>query len=266
MNRTVIIDGDVIVYKCAEAIAEHIEVETDEDQDSLYQTISWGSKSEAKNLIKKKIKEILKVTKSTEAVICLSDAEENFRKDLLPHYKSNRKKVKPVFYHWIRKYFHDNYTTFERPTLEADDLMGIIVTYPKKLKGISEGEKVLWSMDKDFKTIPCTFYREKPNKEITVHTTSLDEANYYFMFQTLTGDPVDGYEGCKNIGVARARKLLAPFETECNLEEAWLVVKDAYLANGFTEQDALTQARCARILRAEDYDFGKKEVKLWNML
>lgn len=34
---------------------------------------------------------------------------------------------------------------------------------------------------------------------------------------------------------------------------------------GMTKEDALLNARMARILRAEDYDFKKKEVKLWNL-
>ena len=32
---------------------------------------------------------------------------------------------------------------------------------------------------------------------------------------------------------------------------------------GLTEEDALVQARVARILRANEYDFGTGEVKLW---
>ena len=44
----------------------------------------------------------------------------------------------------------------------------------------------------------------------------------------------------------------------------WKLVKNSYEKMGYTEEDALRNARMARILRAEDYDFKKKEVKLWN--
>jgi DNA polymerase-1 len=40
-------------------------------------------------------------------------------------------------------------------------------------------------------------------------------------------------------------------------------VVDAYLKAGLTEEDALMNARMARILRAEDWDFENNEVKLW---
>ena len=33
---------------------------------------------------------------------------------------------------------------------------------------------------------------------------------------------------------------------------------------GYTEEDALTNARLARILTVEDYDFNKKQPKLWS--
>ena len=44
----------------------------------------------------------------------------------------------------------------------------------------------------------------------------------------------------------------------------WAVVLAAYEKAGLTEADALAQARVARILRASDYDFKQKKVKLWN--
>ena len=34
---------------------------------------------------------------------------------------------------------------------------------------------------------------------------------------------------------------------------------------GFTEEEALLNARMARILRKSDYDFKNKEVRLWQI-
>ena len=82
------------------------------------------------------------------------------------------------------------------------------------------------------------------------------------MYQTLIGDRVDGYEGCKGIGDVTARKILGEIG-EKSLEEMWDLVKKTFEEKGFTEADALRNARMARILRVEDYDFKKKEVKLW---
>ena len=46
-------------------------------------------------------------------------------------------------------------------------------------------------------------------------------------------------------------------------EHLWPVVTGAFEKAGLGEAEALTQARLARILRAEDWDFDNREVKLW---
>lgn len=52
---------------------------------------------------------------------------------------------------------------------------------------------------------------------------------------------------------------------EKDLNEMWKLVVETYKSKGFTEEDALRNARMARILRAEDYDFNNKEIKLWTI-
>jgi DNA polymerase-1 len=79
-----------------------------------------------------------------------------------------------------------------------------------------------------------------------------------FLTQTLTGDVTDGFPGCPGIGPVTAKKLL---DTK---GATWETVKHVYLKAGLTEEDALTQARCARILHESDWDFEKGEVILWN--
>ena len=44
----------------------------------------------------------------------------------------------------------------------------------------------------------------------------------------------------------------------------WNVVKTCFKEQGLTEDDALIQARLARILRNTDYDFKKKQPILWS--
>ena len=46
-------------------------------------------------------------------------------------------------------------------------------------------------------------------------------------------------------------------------KEAWQVVVETYASKGLTEEEALQQARVARILRHTDYDVEKEEVVLW---
>ena len=93
-------------------------------------------------------------------------------------------------------------------------------------------------------------------KDEGVFEVTQEQADYNHLLQTLTGDSVDGYSGCPGIGPKRAEKIL---ET-CD----WDSVVSAYNKAGLEEQDALVQARVARILRWGEYDKRKKEPILWN--
>lgn len=261
MSRTVIIDGDVVVYKVAEAVAESFELDTEEDDEFIYRNIGFANKEEARRTVEKMIDDICKCCKSDSLVICLSDMKDNFRKQINPEYKANRKNIKPILYNWLRKYLMESgYKVYERPNLEADDVIGILATSDKLIKG----DKVVWSLDKDFKTIPCKFHRAGVAEKDKSEVITQEAADWWFMYQTLIGDRVDGYEGCKGIGDVTARKILGEIG-EKSLEEMWNLVKKTFEEKGFTEADALRNARMARILRAEDYDFKKKEVKLWEI-
>lgn len=255
MARTVIIDGDILVYKISEASQESYDLSAEEDEECVYHTVSWGNKQSAIDMIDKFIEDIKQRTKSTAYVLCLSDTK-NFRKDLNPRYKGNRRVIKPCLWEFMRKYLIDKYRVLIKEGLEADDTMGILATSTKIIKG----DKVIWSLDKDFKTIPCIFFRgeAKPVK------ITEQEADWWFIFQTLIGDVTDGYKGCKGVGEKTAQKLLGKVG-EKSLEEMWRLVVETYEKSGFSREDALLNARMARILRAEDYDFKKKEVRLWKI-
>ena len=86
-------------------------------------------------------------------------------------------------------------------------------------------------------------------KEQTTITKS--EGLKWHLIQTLAGDQTDGYAGVPGIGVKRAVQLFE--ENGYN----WKTVVDAFEAKGLTEEDALTNARLAKILTASDYDFAE---------
>lgn len=263
MSRTVIIDGDVVVYKVAEAVADSYEVSTieDEDDEYIYRNIGWAKKEEAISCLEKTVDKIVKACKAESVCIALSDMTANFRKTINPDYKGNRKPIKPILYEFLRNYMYQTgYKVYEKPNLEADDVIGILATSDKIIKG----DKVVWSLDKDFKTIPCKFRRASVNGKDKSEVITEEAADWWFMYQTLIGDRVDGYEGCKGIGDKTARKILGEIGKQ-PLHIMWQSVVKTYKDKGYTEEDALRNARMARILRAEDYDFKKKEVKLWNI-
>jgi DNA polymerase-1 len=93
------------------------------------------------------------------------------------------------------------------------------------------------------------------------------EADAYHMEQTLTGDAVDGYKGCPGVGPANAARIigyaLVGTPEEKQRWTMWAGVLRAFEAKKLTLEDALVQARVARICRHTDYDYQRKEVKLW---
>lgn len=242
-NVTLLIDGDVVAYKATAAVEQ--EIDWGDDLFTLH-----SNADEAKRIVTQQMYGFYEKLDTIDAVIAFSDSH-NFRKDIFPAYKSNRSgKRKPVAYKAIKAWMETEFTCYQRPGLEGDDILGILSTSDK----IIRGQKIIVSVDKDFKTIPGYFYN--PDKDDKPEFFDVDAANYWHMMQTLTGDVTDGYPGCPGMGPKKAEKLLDGVWN-------WETIVAAYEKAGLTEEDALTQARCARILRAEDYDFKKKEVKLW---
>jgi DNA polymerase-1 len=134
--------------------------------------------------------------------------------------------------------------------------MGVLATHPKTVR---ESQPIIVSQDKDMQTIPTQVWRQGE-----LMTISEEQADYYHMFQTLVGDTSDGYKGCPGVGKVKAEKLLTDVLLQPGLPQPyWPTVVACYEKAKLTEQDALTQARLARILRFSDWDNEKKEPILW---
>ena len=130
------------------------------------------------------------------------------------------------------------------PWLEADDSLGVYATaYP---------DCVLCSPDKDLRQIPGRLY--DMNETTTIEKVDGDRWHY---IQTLAGDQTDGYAGVPGYGVKTASKYL---EAE---GYTWEMIVKAFESKGMTEDDALLNARLAKILQAENYDFTKHEPIPW---
>ena len=239
MHRTLLIDGDIVVYQYSSTV-EH-EVDWGNDVWSL-----WADAKEAQQLILQYIDILVDETAADDFIFCFSD-KDNFRKDIDSNYKSNRKgKRKPVCYKSLKQWITDEYKTETWDRLEADDVMGIMAT-----STMLEGEKVIVSEDKDLKTIPGLLWRSGEMLNI-----SQEEADYNHLYQTLVGDATDGYPGLRGVGDKRATELLKT--------PTWETVVKAFEKAGQTEADALVQARLARILRASDYNFEFDQPILWS--
>lgn len=187
-----------------------------------------------------------------EIRLCFSPVDRsNFRTEVEPTYKQTREKEKPDVYWEVCLELKRRYQFSWEPRLEGDDILGLLT------KDTKTERTVICSSDKDMKTVPGRLYSPFHNAKFRIKE---QDANRWWMMQTLTGDPSDGYKGLPGCGKVRAEKILAANYT---LPFMWDCVVGAYLDKGFTEQDALTQARLARILRPGDYDFDTQEIRLW---
>jgi len=232
-----------------------------------------------------KVDEVLAVfltdLKADKLIICLScPTEENYRLSVLPSYKGQRDySNRPVHLAAIKDYMEEKYPSYRKPTLEADDIMGILSTHPT----LVPGKKIIVSEDKDMQTIPGWLYN--PRKDRMPRLITCESADRFHMYQTLVGDTVDNYDGCPGVGDVNALEILdervkqVPYEhvflrgprkgkteTRYRKETAgtvWEAVVSHFERRGLTALDAIVQAQVARICRASDYDFKKKEVKLW---
>lgn len=189
-------------------------------------------------------------------VLMLTD-KQNWRKEVLPTYKANRKKKeRPPLLAELREAIltHPTLPVRQVQDLEGDDLCGIFQT---KMQG-SGSRTVIISIDKDMRTIPGWHFN--PNKDTVPYKVSAGEAVYMHMTQTLTGDPVDHYKGCPGIGPKKAEKILRPAFGKS--AELWKLVVDTYVKRGKTLEDALVQARVAYILQDDNWD-RNKGIRLW---
>lgn len=244
--RTLLIDADTFAYHAA--CANETRVDWDGDGDDAVAYDEKGAISELKD----SLYNLRKRLNADAMIVALTDYDlPNFRKTIYPGYKAKRHE-KPGLLGLLRAYLIENYDTFIRPTLEADDVVGILATNPRRVKG----EKIVVSIDKDLQSVPCVLFN--PNTDAKPRKISLQDADRFFFMQVLTGDPVDNYPGCPGIGPKKAEKALAGA-----FGATWENVVKVYEASGLTEEDALVQARCARILRHTDYDYKRKEPILW---
>jgi DNA polymerase-1 len=251
-RRTLLIDADVVAYESAFSCEKAFEFEPG------YWT--WQVEfDEVLTAFDAEVERMMETLKASDFKLCLTDSDGNFRLGIHRDYKGGRKSVrKPIVLKHLKQFLIDERQAFFKPGLEGDDCMGILATHPKLIPG----EKVIVSIDKDMKTIPGLFVRWGAKEEAGIVEISENQAAYFHMTQTLTGDVTDGYKGLPGCGPKKAEAILAgDFNSP---DELWPLVRAAYEKAGLTEDDAIIQARMAKILDAAHYDFKKQEPILWN--
>jgi 5'-3' exonuclease len=265
MDTVVLLDTDIPVFKVAAQNQETVNFGGED-------IISAGDFDQACDQLDATLDNYMDRLNGDRLICALSepDRELNWRKQYLSTYKFNRSKTpSPIFRQPLSDYVEQKYECFKRPTLEGDDVLGILATHPTMI----EGMKIIVSEDKDMKTIPSMHGRNmlwNPEKDqFGPREISIAEANHFWMLQTLMGDSTDGYKGCPMIGPAKGLKILGDVG-EFTLKEMWARVVETYeaatlkgVSRGLGEADATVQAQVARICRSNNYDFKAHEVIAW---
>lgn len=257
MKKTLLLDGDELVFKYAAACEQ--EVRWDDANHVI-----WSNPDHVWENLVAGIKRLLDrfEVRAKDAVVTFSGTygdTPNFRLAIDETYKSHRAESrKPMCYWEVRERAEKAYKTVVKSGLEADDVMGILATKPDR-----KTQAIICSRDKDMKTLPATVWNG-----VDLITYSVEEADRFHLYQTLIGDTADGYKGCPGIGPVKAEKIL-DLAAESLADKyphntiRWARVVAAFEKAGLTEADALKQARLARILRWTDWDHEKKEPILW---
>lgn len=275
---TALIDGDTIAFRAASAV-QHVQ----ETPDGTFEPFAQRHEGEA--AVDNMIQSIHDRLRATHIKVFLScPADENWRLKVDPNYKSNRSgSVRPFLLKPLKDYLRHRYGAEHFAFLEADDAIGIHAT-----GDTVPGPKIIVGKDKDFWTIPGDHYQlddDLPNGKPNIVSVTPMEAAHAHYAQALSGDLVDGYEGCPTIGKKRAAEIVANPELlvpkdgvvtrgprkgekvtkwhSSGPSSIWEAVVSNYEKQGLTEADALRNARLARILLAGDYDFETHTVTLW---
>ena len=258
MTRTLLLDADLLAYRASAATQRSYDWNGDGNKSVA------ADEEAARSYADEGLNRFAEALKADAVIVCLSDDFNSFRKDRVdPTYKKLRNSVdRPVHLYDIKDYLAETYETARWTALEADDVMGILATNPE-----AADERIIVSTDKDLMGVPGRLHRPAVyntqngaliRKSMTIDITPLEAIRFHF-WQTIVGDTTDGFPGAYGVG---KKSIYATDVLEAESEEeAWDIVLQAFASIGQTEDDAVRQARLARILQHGDWD--GRSPRLW---
>ena len=229
-----IIDGDVLVYM------------------SIWKTESL---EESKEKFQELLDDLLNSLFTKDYVMAIG-GRDNFRIDLFPDYKGNRKKAKdnrPDWFYDLKSWVGKLDGVIESDNCEADDMVRTWANECKKAKL----DYVVCSIDKDLHCISGTHYNPRTK---VIYQIKDDYADRFYWQQILTGDSVDNIPGLWKVGPVKAKKILASAVTHNEMRsEVCKAYHDAYGEEGY--EYLLANGRLIHIWRfINDHFKVKKEV------
>lgn len=177
-----LIDGDIVAYRCA---------------------VSTILEGEAKvpapfGIIKARANEMLHgifAGVNTQEYKIWVSGDSNFRYDLFPQYKANRKAPKPVHLEDLKEYLVTDWGARVADGIEADDALAIDAE--------ALPECVICSIDKDMKQVPGFHYNFVKG---SLEWVTVQQGMVNFYRQMLIGDSSDNVKGVDGIGPVKAAR------------------------------------------------------------
>lgn len=230
-----LIDGDLIAYRCAASVEPN------------------GEEEIAVLRCDRLMQQLLHETES-DTYQCFLTGHNNFRRQINPEYKANRKDIVPP--QWLQQckaFLISDWNSRIAHECEADDYLGIAQT---------EGTMIA-SLDKDLLMIPGWHYSWEISGNnwtkvaVQTYVPPLEGIKTFYK-QMLIGDVSDNIRGVDKIGKVKAAKLLDHIETE---EELIDIVYGLYNEDS---QRFLMNAQCLWILQKEGETWAHR-VKDWTL-
>lgn len=190
--KMALIDMDIIVYRCGYAVQEY-----DKESDTLY-IEPWEHCKYNINSMINRIRQAIKPD-GYQGYLTSND-RSNFRFQMFPDYKKQRKDVpKPYYYDQIRDYLIEEYKAQVVSGEEADDRISIVHCELNRTGCHNYNNGYVWteannnsiivSIDKDFNNVPGWHYNFV--MEDLYFLSELDALRNFYL-QILTGDTADG--------------------------------------------------------------------------
>lgn len=219
-----ILDGDIISYSCA-----------------IYNE-NWGWERVVHDM-DALIKRILEEGGADDYEIYISGGN-NFRYDIYPEYKANRKDtIDPRYRQDANAYLVTEFAATVTDGYEADDALGIAAT--------KYGDRaVICTIDKDLLQVPGNHYNWRKN----IHTTvsPLDGLRSFYR-QIIMGDRTDNIFGVKGLGEVKSGRIINDLTDETDMFQAVQMLYD-------DDTRLLMNGRCLYILREEGVHWRFPEI------
>lgn len=243
MKNVVLLDGDIALWRAVLAARDQV---------------NWGEGDVVASVnlpkagahFRSTLETLRERFKTHEVFVAFGDRKANWRKELEPTYKANRRAVpRPLGFTELEEMISVKCKVFREAKLEGDDMLGLLATHPTP----PSERRIICSIDKDMLTVPGSHYNFDTGVETEV--SEADAQRAHFML-TLVGDRTDNFPGCPGVGPKKAAHAL-------DLDPSWDGVLAAYARAGLDEDRAVHQARLAFVLRQGYYSRVTRVITLW---